>query len=429
MSAGQREKRERISLLAEQALRGLPQGGRAAGPLTAPVVSAAPVVTLTDTIIREAVFMGASDIHIEPAEERLRVRFRIDGALREMYGGLPGRLRDVMIARVKIMAKLDTTERRLPQDGRIAFDAQGVTVDIRVSTMPVLLGEKVVLRLLSGARKLLHLDELDFSDANRRLFEEWCRRPSGLLLNCGPVNSGKTTTLYAALNELNTPDKNIVTIEDPVEYFLPGVNQIQVNADVKMTFAIGVRSLMRQDFDIGMVGEIRDEETAEIAVRAAMTGRLLFSTLHTGSAVGAIFRLLDMGVKPYLLAASLLGIMAQRLVRRLCPVCREAYEAAEDSPEARFLAANGHEERVLFRARGCEACRDTGFQGRMALHELLPLDARMRRTLAERPKDPETMGDIARATGMIPLMEDGIQKVLAGLTSLAEVRRVVYGEF
>ena len=366
--------------------------------------------------------MNASDIHIEPMKDRMRVRYRIDGVLREMYGKLPLTLKDVLISRLKIMAKLDTTERRLPQDGRIAFETGGGTVDIRISTMPVILGETAVLRLLSGARRLLHLDELGFTPENRRLFADWCRRPSGLILNCGPVNSGKTTTLYAALNELNTLEKNIVTIEDPVEYFLPGVNQIQVGNDTKMTFARGVRSLMRQDFDVGMVGEIRDEETAEIAVRAAMTGRLLFSTLHTGSAAGAVFRMLDMGVKPYLLAASLLGIMAQRLVRRLCPACREAYEADED--EARFLETHGHGSRRLFRSRGCEKCRGTGYAGRMAIHELLTVNSAVQRAIAEERCD---MDLLEKEAGMATLAEDGIKKAAEGHTSLAEVRRVVYG--
>jgi len=411
-----------VIALAEQAARGISAAGLRPSESSFPSVGAAPVVALTDAIIREAVEMNASDIHIEPMKDRLRVRYRIDGMLREMYGQLPLQLKDVLLSRLKIMAKLDTTERRLPQDGRIAFETGGGTVDIRISTMPVILGETAVLRLLSGARRLLHLDELGFSPENRQLFEDWCRRPSGLILNCGPVNSGKTTTLYAALNELNTLEKNIVTIEDPVEYFLPGVNQIQVGSDTKMTFARGVRSLMRQDFDVGMVGEIRDEETAEIAVRAAMTGRLLFSTLHTGSAAGAVFRMLDMGVKPYLLAASLLGIMAQRLVRRLCPACREEYEADED--EARCLETHGHGSLRLFRSRGCEKCRGTGYAGRMAIHELLTVNSTVQHAVAGERCD---MDALAKEAGMVTLAEDGIKKAAEGYTSLAEVRRVVYG--
>ncbi len=415
------DNRKSVVALAEQAARGIAIGGRTAGAAH-PSVSAAPVVSLMDEIIREAVAMNASDIHIEPLKDKLRVRYRIDGVLREMYGGLSLKLKEVLLSRLKIMAKLDTTERRLPQDGRIAFPAGDGTVDIRVSTMPVLLGETAVLRLLSGARRLLHLDELGFSPENRLRFDDWCRRPSGLVLATGPVNSGKTTALYAALNELNSTEKNIVTIEDPVEYFLPGVNQIQVGSDTKMSFARGVRSLMRQDFDIGMVGEIRDEETAEIAVRAAMTGRLLFSTLHTGSATGAVFRMLDMGVKPYLLAASLLGIMAQRLVRRLCPTCREPYEAGED--ETRFMAAHGSKTRRLFRPHGCEKCNGTGYQGRTAIHELLSANDAVRRAVAGQYDDMEAL---AREAGMITLAEDGVKKAAEGLTSLAEVRRVVYG--
>ncbi|MBP5200897.1 MAG: type II/IV secretion system protein [Schwartzia sp.] len=416
------DNRGSVAALAERAARDISAAGARVPESSFPSVGAAPVVALTDAIIREAVEMNASDIHIEPMKDRLRVRYRIDGMLREMHGKLPLKLKDVLLSRLKIMAKLDTTERRLPQDGRIAFEAGKGTVDIRISTMPVILGETAVLRLLSGSRRLLHLDELGFTPENRRMFEDWCRRPSGLILNCGPVNSGKTTTLYAALNELNTAEKNIVTIEDPVEYFLPGVNQIQVGSETKMTFARGVRSLMRQDFDVGMVGEIRDEETAEIAVRAAMTGRLLFSTLHTGSAAGAVFRMLDMGVKPYLLAASLLGIMAQRLVRRLCPECREEYEADED--EARFLAMHGHASRRLFRSKGCEKCRGTGYSGRMALHELLTVSPAVQRAVAGERCDMERL---AKEAGMVTLAEDGIKKAAEGRTSLAEVRRVVYG--
>lgn len=415
------ENRGSVSSLAEQAARGAAMGGRAAD-LALPSVKAAPVVALADAILQEALSMNASDVHIEPTKTGLRVRYRIDGALRVMYENFPARLRDALTARIKIMAKLDTTERRVPQDGRIAFGEGDSAVDIRVSTMPVLLGETVVLRLLSGARRLLQLDELGFSSENWRTFESWCRRPSGLILNCGPVNSGKTTTLYAALRALDSSEKNIVTIEDPVEYFLPGINQIQVNTETKMTFARGVRSFMRQDFDVGMVGEIRDEETAEIAVRAAMTGRLLFSTLHTASAAGAVFRLLDMGVKPYLLAASLLGVMAQRLVRRLCPVCREAYEAAGE--EMRFLAAHGCEERRFFRARGCERCHGTGYRGRMAIHELLSVDETLQRAIAEGGSNFEAL---TKEAGMTPLAVDGIRKAAAGHTSLAEVRRVAYG--
>ena len=411
---------ESVAALAERAAQGISAGdGRA---VQSPSVGAAPVVAFVDAMIREAISMDASDIHIEPMKDRLRVRYRIDGALREAYGKLSLKLKDVLVSRLKIMAKLDTTERRVPQDGRIAFATENGTVDIRVSTMPVLLGETAVLRLLSGARRLLRLDELGFAPENRRLFADWCSRPSGLILNCGPVNSGKTTTLYAALNELNTADKNIVTIEDPVEYFLPGVNQIQVGADAKLTFARGVRSLMRQDFDVGMVGEIRDEETAEIAVRAAMTGRLLFSTLHTGTAAGAVFRMLDMGVKPYLLAAALLGIMAQRLVRRLCPDCRETSEAGEE--EKRFLAAHGCDAHRLFRPRGCEKCGGTGYRGRMAIHELLPANDELRRAVSEEREDLETA---AKAAGIVSLAEDGVKKAAAGDTTLAEVMRVVYG--
>ena len=324
-----------IQKLIEQSLWGARQNQNTSR--AAPNVSSAPIVTLVDRIIQSALALRASDIHLDPAENQVRVRLRIDGRLSELPPALPLELKDILLARIKVMAQLDTTVHHLPLDGRITYPFHDGSIDIRVSTMPVLDGEKIVLRLLNREQHLRTLEELDFSPANMTLFRRWCHAPYGLILNVGPVNSGKTTSLYAALNLLNSPEKNIVTIEDPVEYYLPGINQVQVNTKVGLSFARGLRALLRQDPDICMVGEIRDEETAEIAVRAALTGRLLFTTLHTGNAAGAVFRLLDMGIRSYFLSAALLGITAQRLVRRLCPVCREEYEIPAESPEAVFL--------------------------------------------------------------------------------------------
>lgn len=391
-------------------------------------VQSAPIVKLVDGIIDEAIDMRASDIHIEPQTSFMRVRFRVDGELMSFRDEIPLNIKEMMTARIKIMAKLDTTERRKPQDGRITFRHDETDVDIRVSTMPTIDGESIVLRLLNGSRNLLKLDELDFSETNEKIFKAWCHKPYGLILNVGPVNSGKTTTLYAALSELNTPDKNIVTIEDPVEYYLTGVNQIQVNPKVDLTFANGLRAVLRQDPDVCMVGEIRDEETAEIAIRAAMIGRLIFTTLHTGNAVGSIFRLLDMGIKPYLLSAALLGVMAQRLVRRLCPYCKEQYEISSNTADALFMGRRFEHGMMAYRAVGCDKCNHTGYIGRMAIHEMLEISDDLRNAITYEHEYVK-ISDIAKKTNMVPLIDDGIEKIKCGKTSIAEVRRVLYGGY
>ena len=404
-------------------------GARQSGNINreAPNVSAAPIVTLVDHVIQTALALGASDIHIEPVADHVRIRLRIDGVLSEMPPPLPMELKDVLLARIKVMAHLDTTIHNLPQDGRITYRYQDTAVDVRVSTMPVMEGEKIVLRLLGGGLRLRRTEELDLSPKNLSLFQRWGHAPYGLILHVGPVNSGKTTSLYAALHLLNVPEKNIVTIEDPVEYYLPGVNQVQVNTKAGLTFATGLRSLLRQDPDICMVGEIRDEETAEIAVRAALTGRLLFTTLHTGRAAGAVFRLLDMGIKPYFLGAALLGICAQRLVRRLCPACREEYEIVPKSREAVFLGEEYRSGQMAFRARGCEKCRGTGYRGRLAIHELLPFSETIQAAVTAGEK-LRVIEETAIREGMVSLRRDGIQKALAGQTTLEEIKRGLYGD-
>lgn len=389
---------------------------------------AAPVVALVDDILREAMERRASDIHIEPNGNGLRVRFRVDGVLETAPAEIPHELSDMLLSRIKVMAKLKTTEHYIPQDGRFTWNGSGTEVDVRVSTMPVIKGESIVLRLLTGAREFRTIEELGFLPENERQFREWCGVPYGLLILCGPVNSGKTTTLYAALHALNTESRNIVTIEDPVECRIQGINQMQINSRTELTFAKGLRALLRQDPDVCMVGEIRDEETAEAAVRAALGGRLLFTTLHTDSAVGAVFRLLDMGIPSYLLAAALLGIVAQRLVRRLCPECREPFEVMEGTREAALLGGAFHQGVRLWRAKGCEACRHTGYQGRIAVHELLRITPAVRQAVVDRA-DRGGLKKLAEEEGLVSLFSDAVQKALAGETSMDEIGRVIHGGF
>lgn len=394
---------------------------------TAPSVTAAPVVTLVDTIITDAAKLNASDIHIEPFGDKIRIRIRVDGVLQELCDPLPGQLLSFIVSRLKVISHLNNVEYRTPQDGRFSFPFNGHELDIRVSTMPLLNGEKVVLRLLNLTQQLLTISELDFSPTNEQLFRSWCHKPYGLILNVGPVGSGKTTTLYSALSELNNLSRNIVTIEDPVEYQLAGINQIQVNAKANLSFSVGLRSVLRQDPDIVMLGEIRDTDTAEMAIRAALTGRLLFSTLHTGDAVRAIFRLIDMGAVPYLLSASLVGIMAQRLVRRLCPYCAQKRPVLPDSAEATILGTAYTPQLELCEATGCPKCNGTGYKGRIAIHELLPITEEIRQAILQK-LDLHTFQQIAQQQGMRTLLQDGTEKALAGKTTLAEVRRVIYGD-
>lgn len=386
----------------------------------------APVVALVDRIIDEAIECWATDIHIEPWDGKVRIRLRIDGQLCVRHGTLPGELHAFLVSRLKVMAKLKITERRLPQDGRILYAFAGQQVDIRISTMPMLEGEKVVLRLLDMSHSLLDISGLSFSRKNEDLFRKLCHAPHGMFINSGPVNSGKTTTLYAALQALNVVERNIVTIEDPVEYHIPGLNQIQVNPQVELTFARGLRSVLRQDVDVIMVGEIRDEETARIAVRAALTGHLIFTTLHTNSALGAVFRLLEMKIEPYLFAAAVLGIMAQRLVRRLCPSCREKYVVLPGSQEAAFLGRSYHQGMQLYRASGCETCGYTGYLGRMAIQEILVIDDEIRQAVMA-GADINRLTSLVESSARESLLTDGLAKAIEGHTSLAEIGRVIYG--
>ncbi|WP_454255008.1 type II secretion system ATPase GspE [Pseudomonas sp. Marseille-Q8238] len=379
----------------------------------------APIIRLINAILSEAIKAGASDIHLETFEKRLVVRFRVDGILREVIE--PRReLAALLVSRVKVMARLDIAEKRVPQDGRISLKVGGREVDIRVSTLPSANGERVVLRLLDKQAGRLSLPHLGMSERDRRLLDENLRKPHGIILVTGPTGSGKTTTLYAGLVTLNDRTRNILTVEDPIEYYLEGIGQTQVNPRVDMTFARGLRAILRQDPDVVMVGEIRDQETADIAVQASLTGHLVLSTLHTNSAVGAVTRLVDMGVEPFLLSSSLLGVLAQRLVRVLCPHCREARPA--DEAECALLGLEVRSAPTIYHAQGCTDCHQQGYRGRTGIYELVVFDEQMR-TLVHNGAGEQELTRHARSLGP-GIREDGRRKVLEGVTTLEEVLRV-----
>jgi len=386
------------------------------------LASEAPVIRLVNQMLGRALESRASDIHIEPFENQLKVRYRIDGILHEVDP--PSRqLKAAIVSRIKILAQLNIAERRLPQDGRIKTRIAGKDVDLRIATIPTLYGESVVIRLLERSQIFSDLDSLGFSPDVLRSFNEMITKPHGMVLVTGPTGSGKTTTLYGALQKINDPGKKIITIEDPVEYQLNGVNQIQVKPQIGLTFANGLRSIVRQDPDIIMVGEIRDFETAEIAVQAALTGHLVFSTLHTNDAAGAVSRLLEMGVQDYLLASSLLGVLAQRLVRRLCLSCRKEV----GFQGSRVEGFNGDFPSTLWEANGCESCGATGYLGRIGIFELLPATPEICKLIVQRA-DANSIRSFAVARGMHLLREDGWQKARGGITTLAEVLRVTREE-
>ncbi|HHX49896.1 MAG TPA: type II/IV secretion system protein, partial [Clostridia bacterium] len=382
------------------------------------------VIRIVNSLIRQAIQVKASDIHLEPYQRDIRVRFRIDGLLREVMTLTPGIL-PPLVSRIKILAGMDIAEKRLPQDGRMQLKIEDRSVNLRVATWPILTGEKVVIRILDKPSTLIKLDELGFSQESLSRYQRLATSTFGMILVTGPTGSGKSTTLYATLNAINTPDKNIVTIEDPVEYVLPGINQMQVNNKAGLTFPRGLRSVIRQDPDIIMIGEIRDKETAAIATRAAITGHLVFSTLHTSDAAGAITRLLDMGIEPFLVASTVRGIVAQRLVRRICLHCRGTYRPEPGSPEALFLQDFQAENRNLVRGKGCPRCDSTGYSGRLAILEILPVDKVLRQKIVSKyPSDQ--LREAALASGMITLQQDGLGKAFQGLTTISEVLRVAY---
>lgn len=387
------------------------------------IASDAPVIRLVNLLITRAVEARASDIHVEPMDGELRVRYRIDGVLQEVEAPPQG-LAAAVISRIKIMAKLNIAERRLAQDGRIRLAVRGKEIDFRVSTTPTMHGESVVLRILDRGNLELDFMALGFDKETLERFRDILERPHGILLVTGPTGSGKTTTLYASLLELNTPDRKILTIEDPVEYQLKGINQVQVKPHIGLTFANALRSFLRQDPDIMMIGEIRDLETAEISVQAALTGHLILSTLHTNDAASAVTRLLDMGVEDYLLTSTVNGIAAQRLVRRLCDHCKTPYEALPELVERLGLAAFVSEGPViLHRAVGCPDCNQTGFRGRSSVLEVLTMSDRLRQLVLSHAEAGQIRG-AAIEEGMQPMYLHGMKKVLAGLTTVEEVLRV-----
>ncbi len=380
---------------------------------------AAPMIRLANTIIARAIKKGASDIHIEPMEKDVKIRFRVDGILREETT-LPKKLQLPLASRIKIMSKLDITERRLPQDGRTTLKVNDKPIDFRVSTIPAKYGEKIVTRVLDKTNTILGLDKLIIDKATLALIREMIKKPYGIIYVTGPTGSGKSTTLYGALSELNSPDVNISTVEDPIEYDIPGINQVQVNTDIGLDFARVLRAFLRQDPDIILVGETRDTETAKIAVEAALTGHLVFTTLHANDAPSAFMRLVEMGIEPFLISTSVIGVIAQRLVRTICPVCKQTYQV--DTTIARYLGLP--EDIELFRGAGCESCGSTGYRGRVGVYEVLSINDSIRRQVAE-GKDTQVIREEAQSNGMKTLKDYCIFLLREGITTVEEVLRMV----
>ena len=394
----------------------------------------APILRLLDAVIVQGLEAGCSDIHLEPGSEFDRIRYRIDGVLQQAQK-IPMERHTALVSCVKLMAGMDIAEKRKPQDGRAQVTHGGQKIDLRVSSLPTVLGEKIVIRVLNSEANLLRLEDMGFTETNLSLYRTMFRSSYGLILLTGPTGSGKTTTLYATLQELNRPERNIITIEDPVEYRMEGVNQVAVNTKIGMTFASGLRSILRQDPNIIMIGEIRDRETAEISIQAALTGHLVFSTLHTNTATGAITRLLDMGIEPFLAASALRGIVAQRLVRKLCPACKQEYTVDKGMWEWKLFqdsTCSGKEEQqpqnrfALFRQYGCEACLQSGYRGRIAIHEVLPVSTALKDKIIRHVSEQE-LWNAAKTefSGLFSLEEDGMSKVKSGVTSIQECLRVL----
>jgi general secretion pathway protein E/type IV pilus assembly protein PilB len=382
----------------------------------------APIIRLVSLILSEAVKNRASDIHIEPLEKEFRVRYRIDGLLHEVPAP-PKHLQGSVISRIKLMAGIDIAEKRLPQDGRIRVRLSDKDLDLRVSTLPGIYGESVVMRILDKSSLLIGLEEIGFLTEDRKKFEELIEMPNGTLLVTGPTGSGKTTTLYAALNYINKPNKKLITIEDPVEYQIKGINQVQIRPQVGLTFSSGLRAMLRQAPDVILVGEIRDKETASIAIQAALTGHLIFSTLHTNDAPGAVTRLIDMGVKGYLVASTLQAVLAQRLVRRICPTCKEPYTPKPEEIKALGLKEEDLAGAQFMMGKGCPECSNTGFRGRQAIFEMLIVNDTIREMIFEKKSSSEIKSKAVQM-GMKTLKEDGKIKALKGVTTISEVVRV-----
>jgi type IV pilus assembly protein PilB len=388
------------------------------------VVEDAPIVKFVNLLITQAIQDRASDIHIEPTERDLRVRFRIDGVLHEIMRS-PKNIQSGVVSRLKIMAEINIAERRIPQDGRLSVTTNGKKIDLRVATLPCVWGEKVVMRVLDNSTAMLKLSDLGFADDNYERYAQSFTKPYGMMLVTGPTGSGKSTTLYATLNIVSRPEINVITVEDPVEYRIPGINQVQTNPKAGLTFASALRSILRSDPDVVLIGEVRDHETAQIAIEAALTGHLVLSTLHTNDAPSAITRLTEMGIEPFLVGSALDCVLAQRLARRLCTKCREAYTPEPDTlMAARFPWHEGMDLPTIYRAIGCSACSKTGYRGRLALHEVMPISEEIERLTVERASAVE-IGRVAREQGMATLRDDGMAKVMAGVTTLEEILRVV----
>jgi type II secretion system protein E len=381
-----------------------------------------PIIKLVNLILQEALKSRASDIHFEPFETEFKVRFRIDGVLHEIQSP-PARLQQAILSRVKIMAGMDLAEKRVPQDGRIQMKMQGKDIDFRVSALPGLFGPSIVLRLLDKSGVMLGLEQIGFMEENIEIFKKLIRRPNGIILITGPTGSGKTTTLYSALNTINNIDTKIITIENPVEYQIEGINQVQISEDIGLTFSAGLRSILRQSPNVILVGEIRDSETAEIAIRSALTGHLVFSTLHTNDAPGATTRLIEMGVKPFLVSSAIQAVLAQRLVRVICKDCKETYVPDPVVLEEYVSDPSEYAGKTFYRGRGCEACNYTGYRGRTAIHEVMVMSDELRQLVLD--KAPiEKIRDLARQQGMRTLREDGFLKALRGDTTLLDVSRI-----
>ena len=383
-------------------------------------VNSAPVVKLVNSMIEYAIRSGSSDIHIEPLEDRVRVRIRIDGVMQEVMSN-PISAKDAITTRIKILGGMNIAEKRIPQDGRITTVINGEDVDMRVSVLPCVTGEKTVIRILAKNDANLNRKYLGISDRNNEMIDKMIKIPQGIVLISGPTGSGKTTTLYTLLSEKNTDEVNIITVEDPVEIRIPGLNQVQVNSKAGMTFASGLRSILRQDPDIVLVGEIRDGETAEIAMRAAITGHLVFSTIHTNDAVSSINRLIDMGLEPYMVSSALVGVVSQRLVRRICTNCRESYDP--DISDKQYLRLDDGQK--LYRGKGCTECNEKGYKGRIAIHEIVIITMKMKALLEKRASEDD-MRALAVTEGTQMLQDSARDLVLEGITTVSELNRVAY---
>ena len=383
-----------------------------------------PIIQLINLILDQAIEKQATDIHIEPQRENLRVRYRIDGILMELYKPLDAALTQTLIARMKIMSDMDTTKYQTPLDGHIDYEYNNRKIDMRVASIPIKYGEAIVIRLMDVNENLKNISELGMSEHTEKIYRKLIHSPSGMFIVTGPMNSGKSTSLYAALRELNTGEQHIMTLEDPIEQFVDGINQMEVIEKTGLTFASGLRSMLRMDCNIIMVGEARDTETAQIAIRAALTGHLILTTLHAKDSCSAIFRLLEMDVEPYLLAATLTGVMSQRLVRRICPHCKQSYEPTSDSIEAKLLGKYFKNGMKLYKGSGCEHCRHTGFSGRIAIHEILEIDDKIRKLILNF-NDVDDLRRTAIEGNFITMFDDGLQKVVKGFTTVNELQRVL----